>query len=89
METITFTQQKQPRQIHTIAEDIQKDWKDINVYAKPYLGAMFYLSTIKDSFGRESGKSIVLYFLSNATHWRGDVARRVKAELRGLLETIK
>jgi hypothetical protein len=88
METITFTQQKQPRQIHTIAEEIQKDWKDINVDAKPYLGAMFYLSTIKDSYGLESSKSIILYFLSNATSWRGDTARRVKAELRWWLEEI-
>lgn len=79
-------EQKQPRQIHTIAEEIQRDWKDINMDAKPYLEAMFQLDTINDSYGMESGKSIILYFISNATSWRGDTARRVKAELRGWLE---
>lgn len=29
-------------------------------------------------------RSIVLYFLSNATTWRGDDARRIKAELKKL-----
>lgn len=81
-------EQKQLRQIHTIAEEIQRDWKDINMDAKPYLEAMFQLDTINDSYGMESGMSIILYFLSNATSWRGDTARRVKAELRWWLESF-
>jgi hypothetical protein len=43
------------------------------------------LQGINDAYGYDSGKSIVLYFLSNATSWRGDNARRIKAELKGML----
>ena len=50
----------------------------------PYLGAMFSLDKITDPYGADSGKSIVLYFLSNATTWRGETAKRVKAELKKL-----
>ena len=34
----------------------------------------------------DDGGSIVLYFLSNATTWRGEDARRIKAELKSLLK---
>jgi hypothetical protein len=84
---------KEIRLLSVIADEIREDWdkigEEVFPHAEPYLQVMETLSSINDSFGQESGKSIVLYFLSNATHWRGDVARRVKAELRGLLETIK
>lgn len=84
---------KETRLLSVIADEIREDWdkigEEVSPHAEPYLQVMETLSYINDSFGQESGKSIVLYFLSNATHWRGDVARRVKAELRGLLETIK
>lgn len=54
--------------------------------AYPYLDAMLDLNSIKDSYGHDSAKSIVLYFLSNASSWRGDVARRIKAELKELVK---
>ena len=44
------------------------------------------LNTIGDSYGYDDGKGIVLYFLSNATSWRGDDARRIKAELKALVK---
>jgi hypothetical protein len=37
-----------------------------------------------EMYGYDTGKSVVLYFLSNATSWRGEVARRVKAELKSM-----
>jgi hypothetical protein len=70
------------RPIHEIAGEIARDWKPVNYAAKPYLGAMFDLATCADSYGADSGKSIVLYFLSNANAWRGPVAKRCKAELK-------
>ena len=78
-----------PRALHEIAREIRKDWKNINYAAKPYLDAMFSLSSIKDHYGNDDAKSIVLYFLSNAGSWRGETAKRVKAELKQMLKTAK
>jgi len=65
-----------------ISAIIRKDWKSVNYAAKPYLDAMASLASVNSSFGYDTGKSIVLYFLSNASAWRGDVAREVKKELK-------
>lgn len=72
------------RPIYEIAREIRKDWKSVNYAAKPYLDAMMSLDSIDDSYGWDSAKSIVLYFLSNAGTWRGETARRIKAELKGM-----
>jgi hypothetical protein len=42
------------------------------------------LNTINDNYGYDTAHSIVIYFLANATTWRGETARRVKAELKSL-----
>ena len=73
-----------PRQLNEIAGEILRDWRRPSPYAKPYIEAMLELETIEDRYYADSGRSIVLYFLSNATHWKGEVARNVKAELRAL-----
>jgi hypothetical protein len=70
------------KSLDEIAAIIRQDWKKVNYAAKPYLEAMQSLQSVKSSFGYDSGKSIVLYFLSNASSWRGDVAKAVKAELK-------
>lgn len=74
------------RPISTIAQEITKSWKTINYAALPYVNAMFKLKSINDKCGADSGKSIVLYFLSNATTWRGSDARRIKKELRHIIK---
>lgn len=81
----TMTNQTEPRPLSEIAREIRADWANVNFAAKPYLSAMASLGSVRDSFGYDSGKSIVLYFLSNARGWRGPVAKRVKAELRGMV----
>lgn len=73
------------RPLSVIANEISKDWKGIYFGAVPYLDAMSTLNSIEDNYGMDSGKSIVLYFLSNASSWRGDVAKRVKAELKKMV----
>lgn len=73
------------RPINIIAEEISKEWKKPYFGAVPYIEAMWGLSTLTDEYGQDSARSIILYFLSNATTWRGDVARRIKAELKGML----
>ena len=72
------------RPIDAIAREIRADWKNPYFGAVPYLEAMMDLWTINDRYGADSAKSIVLYFLSNASTWRGPVAKRVKAELKTL-----
>ena len=72
------------RPLYLIAAEIRADWKKPYFGAVPYLSAMSTLSDIRDNYIYDDGKSIVLYFLSNATTWRGETARRVKAELKEL-----
>ena len=73
------------RSIATIAYEIKKDWSNVNYAAKPYLDAMTELNAIGDNYYYDSGKSVVRYFLSNASSWRGDKAKAIKAELKAML----
>lgn len=75
------------RSLETIAREIRQDWKNPFFGAKPYLDAMRSMGSIKDAYGCDSGRSIVLYFLSNASTWRGDKAREIKAELNKMLKS--
>jgi hypothetical protein len=77
--------QKPQRPINVIAKEIVADWKVVNYAAVPYLEAMFSLDSIDDNFHYDSGKSVVRYFLANAQGWRGENARRIKAELMSLI----
>lgn len=65
-----------------LAVIIDRDWGPVNYAARPYLDAMHALETVDDYYGQDRGYGIVRYFLSNASTWRGPVARAVKAELR-------
>ena len=73
------------RPMSEICKDIRKDWGSKMYFgAVPYFKAMECLSSPNDNFGRDSGKSIILYFLSNSSTWRGDVAKQVKLELKAM-----
>jgi len=74
----------EPRALFEVADDIRQNWAKPHYAAVPYLEAMGGLLNIRDSFGFDSAKSIVLYFLANAGTWRGEDARRIKAELRSM-----
>jgi hypothetical protein len=74
------------RSIREIAKEIRQDWKGVNFAAKPYLSAMMGLESISDGYGMDSAKTIVSYFLSNASSWRGENAKRIKKELNTLLK---
>lgn len=76
------------RSIKEIANLIYSDWtlSKVSYSARPYLDAMTYLNTIDDKFMLDSGKEIVTYFLANASQWRGEVAKEVKAELKRRLK---
>jgi hypothetical protein len=74
------------RPIYQIANEISRDWKNKYFGAVPYLNAMRDLDSIKDKYIMDSGKSIVVYFLCNATTWRGETARRIKKELKDMIK---
>lgn len=68
--------------LNELAALIRKDWKNVYFGAVPYLQAMRNLNSVDDDYGMDSGKSIVRYFLANASTWRGEVAKAVKTELK-------
>jgi hypothetical protein len=76
------------RPIATIADEIRMDWKRVYFGAVPYLEAMRSLDSVDDAYGCDSGRSIVGYFLANASAWRGETARRVKAELNAMMGRV-
>lgn len=71
--------------ISTIAREISREWKNVNYAAKPYLQAMRSLDSASDSFGYDSAKSVVAYFLANASGYRGDTAKAHKAALKAIV----
>ena len=74
------------RYIYQIADEIVLDWKKPYFGAVPYLEAMRVLREPSDKFYEDSAKSIIAYFIANAATWRGDTARRIKAELKAMLK---
>lgn len=78
------------RSLNEIAREIERDCKDKNwyIYAEAYVTPMKSLNSISDTYYADSADSIVRYALSNLTSWRGDTARRVKAELNGMLKGV-
>ena len=77
------------RPLQVIAFEIRKDWKNPYFGAKPYIEAMCSLEKITDNYHFDSAESIVRYFLANAGQGRGEVARRVKVELKELLKNVE
>jgi hypothetical protein len=74
------------RNISEIAREIRADWTNVYFGAKPYLQAMECIHAPSDPYHADNGKTIILYFLSNASTWRGDTAKRIKKELREMVD---
>ena len=76
------------RTFSEIAREIRATWK------KPYFGAVPYIEAMAEIHSSdknapylfETAEDIVPYFLANATTWRGDDARRIKAELKEMIK---
>lgn len=77
---------KKFRPISEIALEIKKDWGKVSPYAAPYLTAMYCLTNVTDRYQLDDGKSIIAYFLSNAGTWKGETAKRIKAELKLMIK---
>ena len=71
---------------YEIAKEIKEKWTNVNYGAVPYLNAMCQLVSIDDNYHLDTGRDIVNYFLSNASTWRGEDARRIKKELNDILK---
>jgi hypothetical protein len=76
----------QSRPIFHIAAEISRDWRKPYFGAVPYLNAMHTLVDLQSRYGLDDAEGILLYFLANASTWRGDTAKRVKAELKAILK---
>lgn len=79
-----------PRLIHEIANEVYDEirrgrWAQ-PCAALPYLEAMLSLNLVTDNYGHDSARSVLRYFLSNAATFRGETARRIKAEIKELLK---
>jgi hypothetical protein len=74
------------RSISSIAYDIKRTWAKPYFGAKPYLDAMTQLGSINDKFIDDDARSIVMYFLANASTFRGNDAKVLKLELKNLLK---
>lgn len=78
----------QIRPLAEVAQEIYETWPKVNYAAKPYLRAMEELDLVTGSYGADSAASIVRYFLANAASWRGEDARRIKAELKEMIKNV-
>ena len=82
------------RPIYEIAEEIAMDaqqhritkgqWPGWWNYSAQYVDAMLGITSIDDNYGYDTARSVVLYALSSLQYWKGDTARRVKAELKSI-----
>lgn len=86
-----MTNPTQPRTLATIAREIASDpaYNACRWCAEPYRSAMATLDSLADNYGADDARSIVVYLLSNLAQWRGDTARRIKAELKAMLKVRK
>jgi hypothetical protein len=73
------------RPVYKIAEEILNDWTAPHFAARPYLAAMLTINNEQEQYGQDTAKAIILYFLSNATTYRGSKAKELKKELQKLI----
>lgn len=77
----------QHRPLSAIAAEIKRDWKTrLNGAAIPYIEALSELRDARDRWYLETGSDAIQGFLNNAQTWRGEVARRIKLELKAILK---
>lgn len=75
------------RTFQQIAKDIKSTWLNVYFGAVPYLEAMLELDTTDPNtmYYNDSAENIALYFLANASTFRGNDAKKLKEELKKLI----
>lgn len=78
---------KNKRTFRQIAKDIKSTWLNVYFGAVPYLEAMLELDTTNPDamYYYDRAEDIALYFLANASTFRGNDAKRLKDELKKLI----
>lgn len=74
--------EKAIRPIGQIAADIKKSWPQVPNCAKVYLNALETLTDKNSKFGLDTAPSLINYFLCNASTFKGEQAKSLKAELK-------
>lgn len=75
------------RTFQQIARDVKSTWMNVYFGAVPYLEALLTLDTTDPEalYRIETAGDITRYFLANAQTFRGADARRLKEELKTLI----
>lgn len=84
--TITSRGTAGHRSLSLIAREIRSDWQKVYFGAEPYLAALESLDQVTDRYFEDDASDVIMYFLANASTWRGPVAKAVKAELKAILK---
>lgn len=76
------------RTFKQVALDIKSTWLNVYFGAVPYLEALLTLDTTNPNalYGIEKANDIVEYFLANAHTFRGAEAKRLKHELKSMIQ---
>ena len=75
------------RPLYEIGREIKRIWcAKVYFGAVPYLDALCTLQDKNSEYGCDSAESIVNYFLGNASTFKGDEARKLKAELKAAIK---
>lgn len=72
--------------VSEIAREIKSVWRKPYFGAVPYINAMLCINGVSDNYGMDDARSIINYFLANASTFRGPDAKRIKAELKALIK---
>lgn len=75
------------RNLQAIAKEVRKDWSSPYIGATPWLMYMsnIYSDNLNTEYQGVMGREAVTEFLENADSWEGEVATKIKEELRKLL----
>lgn len=76
------------RTISAVARDIVNAHREAGKnppYLSAYVAPMQYIDKCTDMYGMDDGESVVIYALSNLSHWRHADAKRLKDELKVIL----
>jgi hypothetical protein len=80
--------------LNQLAAEILVDWKEspssafYRIQSMPYVEAMLTMRTCEDRYGLEWGDMVVARALNALHQWRGETARKVKAELNEHLKVF-
>lgn len=76
------------RTISDIASDIVKAHREAGKnppYLSAYVRPMLAIDSVDDYYGADDGETVVIYALSNLSHWRHPQAKALKDELKTIL----